>query len=187
MVGRKLTARSECLYIFPNYVGDTLLPLSVNDDSSTGSYFQCLTLERLSVSDLADVQRKLYEVNTRWYNLGLELGLKAPILDRIGTKHRGDPSLCFSDTLKEWLKGVDPSPTWEAVVKALKSPTVRHHWLAEKIQAELLSQPPPFLSQTPLPHPLSTQPLSTLAQALPMPIGMYVLYIEMAFLANLLM
>ena len=68
---------------------------------STDSYFKYLTLDQLSVSDLADVQRKLYAVSTRWYNLGLELGLKAPTLDSIDAKHRGDPSLCFCDTLKE--------------------------------------------------------------------------------------
>jgi len=93
------------------------------------------------------VQRKLHAVTTSWYNLGLELGLKVPILDLIDTKYHGDPSQCFRDILKEWLRGIDPLPTWELVVIALKSPTVGEHQLAEEIEIQHLSltssRPPP--------------------------------------------
>ena len=73
------------------------------------------------MSDLADVQRELYAINTRWYDLGLELGLKAPSLHSIYSKHPGDTSQCFCEVLKVWLKGVDPPPTWELLEKARKS------------------------------------------------------------------
>ena len=57
---------------------------------------------RQTMDDLAAVQRKLFVVRTEWYNLGLELG----------------------QVLTEWLKGVNLPPTWQAMVNALKSPTV---------------------------------------------------------------
>ena len=113
--------------------------------------------DRLSVDDLADVQRKLYAVKTDWYNLGLELGQRVSTLDSIDTKYNNDPSQCFRHVLKEWLKGVNPPPTWQAMVNALKSPTVAQPQVAEQIQTEL----PSARSMQPLPpHPLSPQSLS---------------------------
>ena len=109
----------------------------------------CLS-DRLSVDDLADVQRKLFAVRTEWYNLGLELGQRVPTLDSIDAKCSGDPSQCFRQVLAEWLKGVNPPPTWQAMVKALKSPTVEQYRLAEHIQTELSPQPPSASAQ---PHP----------------------------------
>jgi len=109
------------------------------------------------MDDLAAVQRKLYDVNTKWYNLGLELGLRPPTLDSIDAKYNSDPSQCFRQVLKEWLNGVSPPPTWRAMVNALKSPTVAQYKLAEQIHTEL----PPLLSTQPLaPQPLSPQSLS---------------------------
>jgi len=104
------------------------------------------------VGDLADVQRKLYAVKTEWYNLGLELGQQVSTLDSIDTKYSGDPSQCFRQVLKEWLKGVNPPPTWQVMVNALKSPTVAQPQVAEQIQTGL----PPALS-TPQPPSTSAQ------------------------------
>lgn len=106
--------------------------------------------DRLSVDNLVVVQRRLYAVNTKWYNLGLELGQQVSTLDRIDAKYRGDTSKCFREVLTEWLKGVDPSPTWQAMVNALKSPTVAQYHLAEQIETEL--QP----SMSAQPHPKSS-------------------------------
>ena len=102
------------------------------------------------MDDLADVQRRLYVVKTEWYNLGLELGQRVSTLDSIDTKYSGDPSQCFRQVLKEWLKGVNPPPTWQAMVNALKSPTVAQPQVAEHIQ---LPQPPSASAQ---PHPKSS-------------------------------
>ena len=143
--------------------------------------FMFCLLDRLHVDDLAAVQRKLFSVKTEWYNLGLELGLRVSTLDGIDTKYNSDPPQCFRQVLKEWLKGVNPPPTWQAMVKALKSDTVAQYHLAEQIQAELQ----PVLSTEPLaPQPLSPQSLSpqhqspqspsTSSQPPPKSLGMYV-------------
>jgi len=123
--------------------------------------------ERLSVDDLGDVQRKIFAVKTEWYNLGLELGLRPPTLDSICNKHSGDPSQCFRQVLQEWLKGVNPPPTWQAMVNALKSPTVAEYQVAEQIQTELSMQP-----LTPHQQHLSLQPPSTSAQPHPKSLGL---------------
>lgn len=124
----------------------------------TGSSF-CLP-DRLSVDDLAAVQRRLFAVRTEWYNLGLELGQHPSTLDSIDATNNGDPSKCFRQVMKKWLRGIDPPPTWQAVVDALKSPTVAQYKLAEQIQNELLptqSMPPlPPRTLSPPPHPMSS-------------------------------
>ena len=125
-------------------------------------WFMFCPLDRLSVDDLAAVQRKLFSVKTEWYNLGLELGQQVPTLDGIDAKYSSDPPQCFRQVLKEWLKGVNPPPTWQAMVNALKSRTVAQYHLAEQIQAEL----PPVLSTQPLAlHPLSPRSLSPKRQS----------------------
>ena len=128
----------------------------------------CLS-DRLSVDDLVVVQRKLYAVNTEWYNLGLELGQRPSTLDSIEAKYNSDPSQCFRQVLKEWLKGISPPPTWRAVVEALKSPTVRQYQVAQQIETEL----PPAPSMQPLsPQPHSPRLPSMSAQPRPKLIGL---------------
>ena len=137
-------------------------------------------LDQLSVDDLPTVQRTLYEVKTEWYNLGLELGLRVATLDSIDARYNSDPSQCFRQFLKEWLKGVNPLPTWQAMVNALKSPTVAQPRLAQQIETALqpaLTMQP--LSRQPLSQSLSPQPLfpqrqspSTAAQPHPKSLGL---------------
>ncbi|MCG8625948.1 MAG: hypothetical protein MJE68_28620 [Proteobacteria bacterium] len=43
---------------------------------------------------------------------------------------------CLTDLLRQWLRRVDPQPTWEAIEKALQSPTVNLSQLATKIVNE---------------------------------------------------
>ena len=84
----------------------------------------------LSVDDLCAVQKELYDARPHWYNLGLELGLKPGALDAIKSRCSGDE--CFRETLKEYLKTTTPS--WRALVEALRSPTVGQPKLAETVE-----------------------------------------------------
>jgi len=116
------------------------IPGYMSDWTSIGSCV-CLS-DRLSVDDLAAVQRNLFAVRTEWYNLGLELGQKVSTLDSISARYSGKPNECFRQVLKEWLQGIDPPPTWQAMVNALKSPTIAQHQVAEQIQTEMSPQSP---------------------------------------------
>ena len=80
------------------------------------------------------VQEELYGVRTRWYNLGLKLGLKADTLDAIKSKCSGDPNECFQEMLKDFLKKTTPSPSWRSLADALRSPIVDQPQLAEKVE-----------------------------------------------------
>ena len=83
------------------------------------------------------VQEELYAARNHWYNLGLKLGLKSDVLDTIKIQCSEDPSNCFRDTLKDYLKTITPS--WRALVEALKSPTVNQPQLAEKVEKNYCS------------------------------------------------
>ena len=82
------------------------------------------------MNDLVVVQEELYNVRPHWYNLGLKLGLKPGALDAIKTQCSGDE--CFRETLKDYLKTTTPS--WRALVEALRSPTVGQLQLAEEVE-----------------------------------------------------
>ena len=86
----------------------------------------------LGVDDLFVVLEELYDAQTHWYNLGLGLRLKSNVLDAIEKQCPGDCSKCFRDTLKDYLNTL--SPSWRALVKALRSPIVNLPKLAETVE-----------------------------------------------------
>ena len=68
-----------------------------------------------------------------WFDLGLALGLLQPTLQ--GIKVRYQPSEHKREMLTKWLNQVDGCrPSWEALVKALKSPNVQCYPVANKIE-----------------------------------------------------
>ena len=104
----------------------------------------------------------------------MELGQQVSTLDSIEAKYGGDTPKCFRQVLKEWLKGVNPPPTWQAMANALKKPTVGQYYVAEQVQTKLLSRQP-LLPQPESPQSLSLQYLSPLTSAEPHPksLGLY--------------
>ena len=100
-------------------------------------FILCSTVKPLGVDDLCVVQEELYVARTRWYNLGLKLGLKPDVLDAIETQCSENPDKCFRETLKDYLKTVTPS--WRALVEALRSPIVNQPQLAEKVENKYCS------------------------------------------------
>jgi hypothetical protein len=57
-------------------------------------------------------------------------------LDVIKRKNLQNDDECLTDLFRQWLRRIDPQPTWEAIVKALRSPTVNLSQLASKIVNE---------------------------------------------------
>lgn len=78
----------------------------------------------LMPSDLSKILSALWEARSRWYNLGLELKLPPGTLEAIKLENPHVSGDCFRAMLYEWLKKLDPPPTWQSLSKALLSPTV---------------------------------------------------------------
>ena len=89
---------------------------------------------RLTTKDLVDVLEAVAHACAKWELIGLQLRMQPEKLDEIECKHKADPKKCFLEVLKEWLKGLDPEPTWEGLAKALKSRSVGEVELAGQIE-----------------------------------------------------
>ena len=87
----------------------------------------------LSPGDLATVLKELYEARTKWYYIGLELKVPWGTLDSIKAQS-DDEQERLLEALKHWLKTVDPKPTWQALVNALRSCLVKENWLANSLE-----------------------------------------------------
>ena len=88
---------------------------------------------RLTKNDLRIVRNGVLSVSSKWYDLGLELGISPDHLDAI-RKGNDDPQDCLREVLKRWLADVEPAPTWRTVIIALRNPAVGHHSLAEELE-----------------------------------------------------
>ena len=87
----------------------------------------------VSLDDLGTVFGETFDARLKWYYIGLNLSVKASELDVI-KKSNPEVKDCYLETLKCWLKGVDPEPTWAALAEALSSSTVDEDCLSEKLR-----------------------------------------------------
>ena len=79
---------------------------------------------------------ELHSVRVNWYNIGLELGIPYTELNCF-RKMYSDPSDSLREVLIHWLKtAVDPPPTWEAVVTALRSPLINEMNVAAQLESK---------------------------------------------------
>ena len=79
---------------------------------------------------------ELHPVRASWYNIGLELDIPYTTLDCFKQNYSDQLDL-MREMLKHWLKAaVDPCPTWEAVVRALRSPIVNEMNVAEQLKSK---------------------------------------------------
>ena len=76
----------------------------------------------------------MWEARSKWYNIGLELGLTVGTLDAIKKSNHCDVDDCFRATLIEWMRNSKLKPTLSSLADALKSPTVGLPHLAEDIE-----------------------------------------------------
>ena len=88
----------------------------------------------LKIEYLGDVRAELYEVRTKWYDIGLALKVSVTTLDSIEGQF-DNHSDKLREILKVWLKTAT-QPTWQDVVGVLKSPVVGEAKLASDIEAK---------------------------------------------------
>jgi len=77
---------------------------------------------------------ELHPVRASWYKIGVQLDIPHTTLDCFKQNY-SDQSDLMCEVLKCWLDtAVDPPPSWEAVVTALRSPLVDKKNFAEKLK-----------------------------------------------------
>ena len=91
---------------------------------------------RLTLDDLREVRGLLYPVRRKWYDIGIELGLKVGELDNIKASY-SDHGECLTEMIKLWLKSTVPLPTWKVLGVTLKTAPVGEVEIAEKGMAQV--------------------------------------------------
>ncbi len=85
------------------------------------------------------MRNAVYEARAKWRSLGTELGLSEDDLDSI-ERDVASVEDCLSRMLTVWLRRPSLSPTWENLVKALRSKWVQREDVATDVIRELQSQ-----------------------------------------------
>ncbi|CAI7990227.1 hypothetical protein GBAR_LOCUS442 [Geodia barretti] len=165
-------------------------PVRISDDiPEPGAVTQTITPagdslvvldKRLNKDDAVDIVRQLLDVQNKAKTLGRLLKLPRAIIE-VTPQLTGDPQAPLFYIIDEFLKQVDPRPTWRLILNALRDPLIGEHSLAQEIEMSLTtditspSLPAASLSQSSFPTsvPNSTSPTdvlqSTTAAAAPLP------------------
>ena len=106
---------------------------STEGGSNYETLFVCICTGQLSLDDLSLVYREVWPARSKWFNIGLELDLEVSDLNTINRRHSVDAGNCLMECLEVWLRGSHQPPTWSAMVKALRSPTVGLAEIADRI------------------------------------------------------
>ena len=101
----------------------------------------------------------LVEISHKWYDIGLQIKVKPNVLNRIQSQY-SDPVVCLRMTLSDWLIGINPYPTWEALAKALESRSVKEDRLAKKVRETFLMS---VTTTHPAPAPPTAHPIQQMA------------------------
>ena len=96
-------------------------------------------------SDLKDIINSVWEARAKWFHIGIQLSMNVSILEAIERNHHDQLDECLRTMLTEWLKQTDPEPTWEALVTALKNPTVGCGHLTDAIERTYCNKGEPHL------------------------------------------
>ena len=99
----------------------------------TSQHFWSAVLLPYTVPTLKALLNALHPVRASSYNIGLELDIPHTDLDCL-MKDYSDESDFLREVLALWLRIA--YPTWEAVVKALKSPIVNEEIVAEQVESK---------------------------------------------------
>lgn len=99
----------------------------------------------LTPADTAKVLEELLEAQNETYTLGLSLGLSPTVVEAIHATNF-IPRDRLLKIIMEFLKRMEPKPTWRLIVEALKSPVVNLPRIAHKVEAAHFPDVEPTLS-----------------------------------------
>ena len=87
----------------------------------------------MNQDDVPKVVCEILEVQTKSKTFGRVLGLPKVTVDSIHQQD-SDPQEQLLGIIDEFVKQVEPSPTWKVIVEALRNPLIGHPSLAQKIE-----------------------------------------------------
>ena len=100
----------------------------------------------LRPEDVVTVVEEMLEAENHSQFIGLKLKVPQHVVDGILKTHSKPRNQLF-DVIVEYLKQVEPRPTWRAIADALRSPLVNLPHLAKKIEDEHCSPAPALPDQ----------------------------------------
>ena len=86
---------------------------------------------------LWELMNELYDVRTKWKLIGLGLLIPESDIDAIS----GTPQHCLQSLLSNWLKRLEPLPTWDRLVTVLKSPVLGEEKKAQQLEERFCDDP----------------------------------------------
>ena len=94
-----------------------------------------VVLRSLGISDLGEISDKMFTIS-RWFHLGLCLGLSYHRLIIIEDNNPQDIHRCRTEMLTDWLKGVGGESSWRQLACALDSPLIQKTEIATMIATQ---------------------------------------------------
>lgn len=83
---------------------------------------------------LRNLVNELFQVQTKWCEIGVQFGIEYYRLKAIKQESSGSELHMLSEVIDMWLRGNTQVPvSWESVVEALKSPPVGEKGLADQL------------------------------------------------------
>ena len=95
----------------------------------------------LDENDVAEVVREILHVQNQSITLGRVLKLRKVTVDSICQEYSNPQDRLFR-VVDEFVKQVEPSPTWRVIVNALRDPLINQPRLALEIERKYCSLPP---------------------------------------------
>ena len=97
----------------------------------------CYTDTPLTTNDLKDVYEALFNVRTKWYDIGLELDVDPETLKSVSRKQREDDDDCLKEMLLFRLKFTFAFPcvlTWKLIIDSLRAKIVARNDVANEVE-----------------------------------------------------
>ena len=115
-------------------------PLTISNNPLTeycSTFIYYVLIDQLI--DVLDLLERCGFPQTRWYELGLRLGLHKNTLDSIERNHPGDVSRCLTECISQWLSRADSvdsrgGATFDSLSDVLKS--MNENAAADKLDQE---------------------------------------------------
>ena len=95
----------------------------------------------MSRPELSDLVEELHCVKKKWYSIGIQLKVPDSKLDEIQDTAKDDLERALRRMIQEWLRQIEPEPTWDGIVKALRCVSVNEQRLAKNLERRFCAPP----------------------------------------------